>query len=133
MSRSCVRTLCAVPLLLLPLSAAAGVADPLSGEWSRSDGETRISIAPCGDKVCAVNTWVRDPAGDEKVGDRFVMTVRPLQPAAPAMATLAGQAVDVRRGLAYSVRISLQGESMTTRGCLIEGILCKAMSWVRAR
>ena len=115
---------------LLPAvpAAAAGGGESLAGEWSRSDGETRIRIVPCEDKLCAVNTWIRDPSKGEQVGDRLVLSVRPGAPAA-----LTGQAFDVRRGLTYSLRILLSEGGMTTRGCLVEGIACRTMSWVRLR
>lgn len=115
---------------LLPAvpSAAAGEGEVLSGEWSRADGETRISIVPCEEKLCAVNTWIRDPSKGEQVGDRLVLSVRPGAPSG-----LTGQAFDVRRGLTYSLRILLSEGGMTTRGCLIEGLACRTMSWVRLR
>ncbi|MBV8186739.1 MAG: DUF2147 domain-containing protein [Alphaproteobacteria bacterium] len=98
----------------------------LTGNWSRTDGQARIHIERCGDSVCAVNTWVKDPAKGELVGDRFVMTVRPRQPT-----TLAGEAFDVRRGLTYSFLISLDQDAMTTKGCLVASVVCRTMNWVR--
>jgi uncharacterized protein (DUF2147 family) len=106
--------------------AAAGSDIGLSGNWSRTDGEARIHIERCGDSLCAVNTWVRNPAKGELVGDRFVMTVKPRPPA-----TLAGEAFDVRRGLTYSVLISFEQDAMTTKGCLVAGVVCRTMSWTR--
>jgi uncharacterized protein (DUF2147 family) len=123
----------AAPVLsLCAISAAtevvAGSDTRLSGTWFRSDGATRINIAPCGESLCAINTWVKDASEGERVGDRLVMTLQPRQPA-----TLAGEALDVRRGLKYSLLISYDRDSMTTRGCLIAGLVCRTVNWVRAR
>ncbi|MBV8652194.1 MAG: DUF2147 domain-containing protein, partial [Alphaproteobacteria bacterium] len=98
----------------------------ISGDWSRADGEARITIAPCGERLCATNTWIKDPGKGELVGDRFVMSLRPQQPA-----VLAGDAFDIRRGATYSIRISFDRDAMTTRGCIVGGIVCRTVSWVR--
>ena len=106
--------------------ASAGSDARLSGNWSRTDGEARISIVPCGESLCATNTWVKDPGKGELVGDRIVMTVTPRQ-----ASTLAGEARDLRRGLTYSVLISLEQNAMTTKGCLVAGMVCRTLNWIR--
>ena len=40
----------------------------ITGDWSRADGGLRISVSPCGERICAVNTWTRDPASGDAVG-----------------------------------------------------------------
>src|SRR5690242_11804107 len=97
------RAACLCAALVLSATGSESVAGTeirLTGDWSRTDGEARISIAQCGERLCAVNTWVKDPSKGERVGDRLVMSVQPREPA-----TLAGEAVDVRRGLTYSLMI----------------------------
>jgi uncharacterized protein (DUF2147 family) len=106
--------------------AIAGSDMRLAGNWSRTDGEARVSIAPCGESLCATNTWVKDPSKGEQVGDRFVMTVKPRHPT-----TLAGETFDVRRGLTYTVLISFEQDAMTTKGCVVAGLVCRTMNWVR--
>ena len=127
------RTNCLFAAILLMSAAAgseavAGTDTRLTGHWSRTDGESRISITPCGERLCAVNTWVKDPSKGERIGDRLVMNVQPREPA-----VLAGEALDVRRGLTYSLLISLGRDAMTTKGCLVAGLLCRTMNWVRVR
>ena len=106
--------------------AGAGGGPTITGNWSRTDGASRISIAPCGENLCAVNTWVRDAADGELVGDRVVLAVQPRDPNA-----LAGEAFDERRKLRYSLLISVSGNAMTTEGCLLGGVVCKSMRWTR--
>ena len=106
--------------------ARSGPAAAITGDWWRSDGALRINVAPCGDRLCAVNTWTRDTGGSHAVGDRLVMTVQPREPE-----TLAGEAFDERRGMTYSLLISIGRDAMTTRGCLLAGVVCRTMSWTR--
>jgi uncharacterized protein (DUF2147 family) len=101
--------------------------DPL-GRWARTDGETRIEIAPCGAALCATNIWVRDPTAAEKEGDVLEMHLTPRSPT-----ELAGDADDRRRGLSYSVTMTFGPDGMHSEGCLLFGILCKAADWTRIR
>jgi uncharacterized protein (DUF2147 family) len=118
-----------VVLVLGMLSATAGLAraapDPM-GDWARDDGSTRIQIAPCGADLCAVNTWVRDPEGREKVGDVLEMMVAPESGSA-----LKGKAHDRRRDMTFSVTLSFDGDGMRSRGCVLFGLLCKSADWHR--
>ena len=126
--------LCIAPLAWIAASVASLLAAPLlastgpdiSGNWLRTDGTARINIASCGEQICAVNTWMKDTIGDEKVGDRLVMTLEPLSDS-----RLSGAAFDVRRNRSYSLDITIDRNSMQTHGCLIKGIVCKTMSWNR--
>jgi uncharacterized protein (DUF2147 family) len=111
--------------LLVAGSASAG--DPtITGDWSRNDGGSRINIGPCGKLLCAVNTWIRDPAEGELVGDRLVLALQPRDAGA-----LTGEAFDERRKLRYSLLISVRGNAMTTEGCLLSGVVCKSLHWIR--
>lgn len=106
---------------------AGGANGPdIIGNWTRQDGETLIRISPCGDAICAVNTWVRDPNGDEKLGDTLMMTMKPKSPTA-----LSGRAYDKRRDRTYSMSISVGPSGMRTSGCVLLGILCKSAEWRR--
>jgi uncharacterized protein (DUF2147 family) len=111
----------------LAISAFASSQKPgIIGNWVRQDGEIRIQIAPCGNSLCAVNTWVSDPSGDEKLGDTLEMT---LQVKSPTM--LSGRAHDERRNMTYSIDIIVGPSSMQTQGCMLFGMLCKRAQWKR--
>ena len=109
-------------------SAQAGSGAMITGAWSRTDGGSRIAIEQCGERFCAVNTWIRDPSKGEEVGDTFVMTLQPRDPA-----NLAGEAFDVKRKVKYTMLISVAEDAMTTQGCVLSGVVCKTMNWVRLR
>jgi uncharacterized protein (DUF2147 family) len=113
-------------IVFLATAASATNGPDIVGGWARQDGTVRIMISPCGDALCAVNTWVRDPDSDEKPGDTLVMTLHPVSPTA-----LSGRAYDRRRRKDFSMNISLGASGMLTKGCVLFGILCKSAEWTR--
>jgi uncharacterized protein (DUF2147 family) len=115
-------------LVAIPTLASAEGGPDISGNWTRSDGTVQMSVVSCGNQICATNTWVRDPGSGEAVGDKLIMTLAP-----QGTSTLAGSAYDVRRAASYSVQISVQNDRMQTRGCMLVGIVCKSLNWIRAQ
>ena len=97
------------------------------GVWLRDDGNARVEFEPCGDKLCATNLWIKDTSNGEEVGDKLVMT---LQPEAPGK--LVGTAYDRKRDRTYSLTITVGQDEMTTRGCILAGLLCKRVNWTPA-
>jgi uncharacterized protein (DUF2147 family) len=118
----------AVLLFLFLCASVAGGADASAagpqGVWLRDDGNARVEFAPCGDKLCATNLWIRDSSTGEEVGDKLVMTLQSKSPT-----TLVGTAYDRKRDRSYSLTITLGDGSMTTRGCIVAGLLCKQVNW----
>jgi uncharacterized protein (DUF2147 family) len=110
---------------LLPELAWAG-GGGMVGDWARDDGTTRIAISQCGSALCAVNTWVKDPNGKEKVGDKLVLKVAPV-----SSTEFQGQAYDVRRQMTFKMTITVQDNSMKTSGCVLLGVVCKDADWRR--
>ncbi len=106
-------------------SAGAASSSPL-GDWARGDGKVLARIEPCGGKLCAVNTWIRPGVTDEKVGDRLVLDIAPAGPS-----ELEGEAWDPQRRITFSFRMEVGERTMTTRGCVLAGVLCQAVGWTR--
>jgi uncharacterized protein (DUF2147 family) len=48
-------------------------------------------------------------------------------------AKLAGTAYDRKRNLTYSLELTVEKAFMTSRGCILAGLVCKNVSWTRAR
>jgi uncharacterized protein (DUF2147 family) len=120
------RELILVSMVLTAVSTTARSED-IKGEWARSDGLARVIVSPCGDALCAVNTWVKDPSGGEKIGDKLVMSVAPID-----QTTMKGEAFDPQRNLRIGVEINMaSSKQMTTKGCVLGGMLCKDMGWTR--
>ncbi len=109
----------------LAAPALADGPDPM-GIWMRGDGNARVRMAPCGTDICATNLWIKDPSGGEAVGDKLVMSVTP-----KSDTTLAGEAYDEKRNLTYSMEIKVAPDSLSTRGCVIGGLICRNVSWSR--
>jgi uncharacterized protein (DUF2147 family) len=117
-----------VLLAAIPILANAEGGPDISGNWTRSDGTVRMRVASCGNQICAINTWIKDANSGEAVGDKLIMTLAP-----QGTTRLAGSAYDVRRDASYSLQISVQDEQMQTRGCMLVGVVCKSLSWIRAQ
>lgn len=97
-----------------------------SGVWMRGDGNARVRIAGCEDKLCATNIWIKDTSKGEEVGDRLVLDVK-----ASGANTLRGTAWDPKRSRSYSFSMKVSGSRLTTRGCIAGGVLCKSVNWTK--
>jgi uncharacterized protein (DUF2147 family) len=112
-------------LFLLSGSALADTAEPM-GNWARGDGAAKVKVAPCGANICATNTWIKQGNGSEKAGDVLVMTLKP-----ESTGSFKGTAFDPQRNMNFRMTLNVKGDSMTTRGCVLGGIICKSVSWSR--
>lgn len=97
------------------------------GIWMRDDGNARVSIAPCGSALCATNVWIRDTSKGEEVGDRLIMSLD-----RKSESKLAGTAYDPKRDRRYNITVIVGHDMLTTRGCILGGLLCRDASWVPA-
>jgi uncharacterized protein (DUF2147 family) len=43
----------------------------------------------------------------------------------------AGTAFDPQRDMTYKLLVTVQGDKMTTKGCIVAGLLCKGIDWTR--
>ncbi len=111
---------------LTALIGGSALADDINGQWARGDGNARVKIAPCGGDVCATNTWIKPGTPKEKTGDKLVMSIKP-----SADGEYSGTAFDPQRDLTYKLTVSVKGNTMTTKGCVLAGIVCKGVSWSR--
>jgi uncharacterized protein (DUF2147 family) len=112
-------------LALLPGPALAADSG-LTGNWVRDNGTVKMEVSQCGNDLCAVNTWVKRPKGSEKVGDKIILSLRPV-----SSSEFQGRAYDVRRQMTYGVTVTLEGTSMETSGCVLFGIICRSTGWKR--
>lgn len=109
--------------LALGALTVPALADP-SGTWLRDNGNSRVRIAPCGANFCGTLTWVKDPSGPAKVGQRIFYDM------APAGANAwSGKAFNPEDGKTYSGKLTLSGSTMTTSGCVLGGLICRSVSW----
>lgn len=92
--------------------------------WFRGDGNACVRIAPCGSKLCATNLWIKDTSNGEDVGDRLVMSLNP-----ESDVEFSGSAYDPKRDRSYSMILTVGPDGLTTRGCVLFGLLCKNVNW----
>ncbi|MGV1795180.1 MULTISPECIES: DUF2147 domain-containing protein [unclassified Rhizobium] len=115
----------AIPVILIGAAFPAEASD-INGNWARGDGNARVRIAPCGADICAVNTWIRPGTPKEKEGDKLVMSIKE-----DSEGSYFGTAFDPQRDLSYKLTVKVDGDRMTTKGCVIAGLICKGVDWTR--
>lgn len=111
--------------LAIAFATSVNAAD-IDGQWARGDGNAKVRIAPCGSNICAVNTWIKPGTPREKAGDKLVMTIKP-----GADGVYSGNAFDPQRDLTYKITVTVSGDKMSTKGCVIAGLICKGVDWTR--
>lgn len=105
-------------------SIVTAAAMGLDGIWLRDDGNARVRIAPCGDKICATNLWIGDTSSGEAAGDKLVMTL-----SRQADGTFSGTAYDPKRDRNFSMTVKVSTGALVTRGCIVGGLLCRDVNW----
>ncbi len=108
-------------------SAAMAGPDP-TGIWNRGDGNARVRVEPCGNAFCATNIWVKDTSKGEDVGDVLVMKVQP-----KSDTRMSGEAFDRKRDLTYAMNLQVETDTMSTKGCVVAGMICQSATWTRVR
>ncbi len=113
----------------LSLAAATPAAADIAGTWLRDNGESRVRFAPCGDAVCGTVAWLKDPAtAKSKVGQRVFFDMKP-----NGANRWSGSAFNPEDGRTYSGHMSLSGNTLTTQGCVLGGMICRSVTWSRVR
>lgn len=117
-----------IAMLLGATSAFSQDSSAVMGAWQRGDGIARVKVAPCGKVICMTNTFIRPDVTDEKVGERLEFNLDGRDGAA-----LTGTAFDPKSGKSFVTTVTVSGERMTTRGCILGGVICKSTEWTRVR
>lgn len=113
---------------ILTLGATPAFAD-ITGTWLRDNGESRVRFAPCGDAICGTVAWLKDPASSKsKVGQRVFSDIKP-----NGANRWAGSAFNPEDGRNYSGFMSISGNTLTTQGCIMGGMICRSVTWSRVR
>ena len=120
-------TVCAA-LLLAAVSAGPALARDPSGVWMRDNGEAKIKVGKCGGAICGTVIWVSNPARQGDVGKRVLYEM--VEDGANAWS---GKAFNPLEGKTYIGKMTLSGDTLTTSGCIMGGMMCKDMSWSRSK
>ena len=117
----------ALAALLLTATASAALAGEVTGDWARNDGKAKVKFSHCGSAICGVVTWLQDPSGPGKIGQKVFYDMIPSGDNA-----WAGKAFNPEDGKEYTGKMQLEGAGLTTSGCVFGGWICKSFTWTRA-
>lgn len=114
-------------LTVFLLSTNLVLADDILGTWLRDNGEEQVKFAPCGDVICGDIVWLKPGSHlNAKVGKRLFFDMRP-----SGANSWTGKAASSDTGSIYSGRMSVEGSTLTTAGCIAGGLICKSANWTR--
>jgi uncharacterized protein (DUF2147 family) len=110
-------------------AAASGlaVAQDASGTWLRENGSSKVKIDKCGEALCGRLVWIRDSAHSDSKGERVFYDMKPSGPG-----EWRGAAFNPEDGRTYHGRMVVSGDSLTTSGCVLGGLICKSIKWSRS-
>ena len=60
--------------------AAPAAAQDVTGVWLRDTGASKVRFTRCGDALCGTLSWLKDPSGPAKVGQRIFYDMKPAGP-----------------------------------------------------
>ena len=109
------------------LRSSPGLADEILGTWLRDSGDEQVKFERCGDAICGNVVWLK-PGSDlnAKVGKRLFFDVR-----SSGANYWTGKAASSDTGSIYSGKMSVEGSTLTTSGCIAGGLICKSANWKR--
>lgn len=114
------------------LAAATAAASPahsadVTGTWLRDTGASKVKFAPCGGAICGHIVWLSQGADPKaKVGQRVFFDMKP-----SGANSWAGSAFNPEDGKTYTGKMTLQGNTLTTSGCVMS-VICKSTTWTRS-
>lgn len=112
--------------LLLAFALPASAQD-VTGTWLRDTGASKVRFAKCGDAVCGTISWLKDASGPAKLGQRIFYDMKPA-----GGGKWNGSAFNPEDGKTYSGTMSLSGDTLTTAGCVLGGLICRTVKWSRS-
>ncbi|WP_449254557.1 DUF2147 domain-containing protein [Bosea sp. (in: a-proteobacteria)] len=105
---------------------AGASAQEVLGVWERDTGASRVRFGKCGDALCGTISWLKDPNGPAKLGQRIFFDMKP-----NGANTWKGSAFNPEDGKTYSGTMTLSGPTLTTAGCVLGGLICRSVTWKR--
>jgi len=128
MIRRIVLGLVSAALLAATMAAGPALADDVTGTWLRETGLSKVKFASCGSAVCGTLVWIK-PGTDTpaKVGQRLFFDMKSTGPNA-----WSGSYNNPDDNKTYAAKMSLSGDTLTTEGCAMGGMICRSSTWTRA-
>lgn len=97
---------------------AAAAADDIEGRW-RTDSGSTATIASCGKAFCI--TMSSGAHKGKRIG----------RMSAGAERQYSGEITDPESNKTYSGKASLNGNSLSMKGCVLGGLICRGQNWTR--
>ncbi|UHG94718.1 DUF2147 domain-containing protein [Spirosoma oryzicola] len=105
---------------------------PVTGEWYTAGKESKITIAPCGDKFCGKITWLKNPATATKESGIGTQIIKDFE-IVDDMTLEKGKIHDLRNDKWYNGRLKVGSDGkLEVRGWLGLPALGKSIYWTRA-
>lgn len=127
------KTIALATAMVLAASAALA-ADPIVGLWQTQPDEgalAHVQIAPCGAAFCGtiVRTFKgRQPYQSPNIGKQIVIGMTPA-----GEGRYTGKVLRPADDKIYSGKATVSGDTMTLKGCVAGGLICKAQTWARVK
>lgn len=108
-----------------------------TGTWLRENGASRVKMAACGAALCGTIVWQKEPSLDknnpeEGQRSRPLVGVRVFYDMKPnGENKWAGKAYNPEDGKTYTGNMTLEGDKLTTQGCVLGGLICRSVGWSR--
>lgn len=112
---------------IVAIVAAPAFASDATGVWLRADGNTKIKITSCSAALCGFVAWKRRADAPGRIGQQVFFDMK-----RTGDSEWRGSALNPEDGNTYSGKIKLVGETLTTTGCALGGLVCKSFDWSRS-
>jgi uncharacterized protein (DUF2147 family) len=110
------------------LSGVAGAQEVPKGQWRQGDGKAHVNVAACAGKICVTRTAQKEDDQSKTVRERYIVDVKPA-----GEGKWSGVAFDTKRKIKIALSMIVDGDRMTTHGCLLGGSICRSAEWFRVR
>ena len=125
-----------IAMFAATLSVPAMSASP-EGLWLVKDQSGRIRIEKCGSQMWGTIAWQKTPSRDENnpnpaLKSRSMLGAAILIGMRQTQANLwEGDIYNPRNGSIYKSKMSMQGDTLDIKGCVMGGIICGGETWMR--
>ena len=133
MQRVLIRAMTLAALAAVPFAASAR---GLEGEWRNPKGNVVVKVAACGGNAyCAtvvdasdkVKASARKGGTPRLIGTQILSDLKPT-----GDGTFKGRAFEPKRNIRAPATVRVVGpDTITVKGCVISGIVCKSQRWTR--
>lgn len=115
----------------LAVLGTAASADDVLGTWKSAPGETggfiHVNMTQCGSKICGTIAKVVGNDNQSIVGRQIIANMSPNGGGAYSGGTIWAPDQDKT----YKSKMTLSGNSLEVKGCVLGGAVCRGQTWTR--